>query len=205
MSRLPAPRGARAPHGEVTHRRMAEGSGVTDRRGAGNHATSGRPGVGDRRVRPVAAPSGTIARWPVPVLRRTRALLITWQVSAAGRSEDPRRSTWPESEHHCGIARGGTRDDPGGPGAAAVDVRSGGRAVRPVRPRYPPTLFDDLAELTGIGPGSRVLETGPGTGQATGSTRSARRRARGPAGGTTAGPKQGSVVVADPLAAARAT
>jgi SAM-dependent methyltransferase len=36
-----------------------------------------------------------------------------------------------------------------------------------VRPQYPPALFDDLAELTGIGPGSRVLEIGPGTGQAT--------------------------------------
>jgi SAM-dependent methyltransferase len=36
-----------------------------------------------------------------------------------------------------------------------------------VRPRYPPALFDDLATLTGIGPGSRVLEIGPGTGQAT--------------------------------------
>ena len=35
------------------------------------------------------------------------------------------------------------------------------------RPRYPPALFDDLADLTGIGPGSRVLEVGPGTGQAT--------------------------------------
>jgi SAM-dependent methyltransferase len=35
------------------------------------------------------------------------------------------------------------------------------------RPRYPPALFDDLAELAGIGPGSRVLEIGPGTGQAT--------------------------------------
>jgi SAM-dependent methyltransferase len=35
------------------------------------------------------------------------------------------------------------------------------------RPRYPPALFEDLADLTGIGPGSRVLEIGPGTGQAT--------------------------------------
>jgi SAM-dependent methyltransferase len=35
------------------------------------------------------------------------------------------------------------------------------------RPRYPAGLFDDLAELAGIGPGSRVLEIGPGTGQAT--------------------------------------
>jgi SAM-dependent methyltransferase len=35
------------------------------------------------------------------------------------------------------------------------------------RPGYPPALFDDLAELAGIGPGSRVLELGPGTGQAT--------------------------------------
>jgi SAM-dependent methyltransferase len=35
------------------------------------------------------------------------------------------------------------------------------------RPGYPAGLFDDLAELTGIGPGSRVLEIGPGTGQAT--------------------------------------
>ena len=35
------------------------------------------------------------------------------------------------------------------------------------RPRYPAALFDDLAGLTGIGPGSRVLEIGPGTGQAT--------------------------------------
>jgi SAM-dependent methyltransferase len=36
-----------------------------------------------------------------------------------------------------------------------------------VRPGYPAALFDDLAELTGIGPGTRVLEIGPGTGQAT--------------------------------------
>jgi SAM-dependent methyltransferase len=35
------------------------------------------------------------------------------------------------------------------------------------RPRYPQELFDDLADLTGIGPGARVLEIGPGTGQAT--------------------------------------
>jgi SAM-dependent methyltransferase len=35
------------------------------------------------------------------------------------------------------------------------------------RPGYPPALFDDLFELAGIGPGSRVLEIGPGTGQAT--------------------------------------
>ncbi len=35
------------------------------------------------------------------------------------------------------------------------------------RPGYPPALFDDLAKLAGIGPGSRVLEIGPGTGQAT--------------------------------------
>jgi protein-L-isoaspartate O-methyltransferase len=35
------------------------------------------------------------------------------------------------------------------------------------RPGYPPVLFGDLAELTSIGPGSRVLEIGPGTGQAT--------------------------------------
>jgi SAM-dependent methyltransferase len=35
------------------------------------------------------------------------------------------------------------------------------------RPRYPAALFEDLADLTGIGPGSRVLEIGPGTGQAT--------------------------------------
>jgi SAM-dependent methyltransferase len=36
-----------------------------------------------------------------------------------------------------------------------------------VRPSYPAALFDDLAELTGIGPGARVLEIGCGTGQAT--------------------------------------
>src|SRR6266545_4738205 len=35
------------------------------------------------------------------------------------------------------------------------------------RPGYPPALFDDLAELAGVGPGCRVLEIGPGTGQAT--------------------------------------
>ena len=35
------------------------------------------------------------------------------------------------------------------------------------RPGYPSALFDDLADLTAIGPGSRVLEIGPGTGQAT--------------------------------------
>lgn len=36
-----------------------------------------------------------------------------------------------------------------------------------VRPGYPPELYADLVELTGIGPGARVLEIGPGTGQAT--------------------------------------
>jgi len=35
------------------------------------------------------------------------------------------------------------------------------------RPRYPSALFDDLADLAGIGSGARVLEIGPGTGQAT--------------------------------------
>jgi SAM-dependent methyltransferase len=35
------------------------------------------------------------------------------------------------------------------------------------RPSYPEALFDDLAELTGLGDGARVLEVGCGTGQAT--------------------------------------
>jgi SAM-dependent methyltransferase len=35
------------------------------------------------------------------------------------------------------------------------------------RPGYPPELYDDLAELAGACPGSRVLEVGCGTGQAT--------------------------------------
>jgi SAM-dependent methyltransferase len=35
------------------------------------------------------------------------------------------------------------------------------------RPGYPPALFEDLAELAGVGPGCRVVEIGPGTGQAT--------------------------------------
>ncbi|MEU9337013.1 class I SAM-dependent methyltransferase [Streptomyces sp. NPDC048290] len=35
------------------------------------------------------------------------------------------------------------------------------------RPGYPAALYDDLAELAGAGPGSRVLEVGCGTGQAT--------------------------------------
>jgi len=35
------------------------------------------------------------------------------------------------------------------------------------RPSYPAQLFDELAELVGIGPGCRVLEIGCGTGQAT--------------------------------------
>ena len=36
-----------------------------------------------------------------------------------------------------------------------------------VRPGYPPQLFDDLAELAGIGPGCRLQEIGAGTGKAT--------------------------------------
>ena len=35
------------------------------------------------------------------------------------------------------------------------------------RPGYPPQVFDDLCELGGIGPASRILEIGCGTGQAT--------------------------------------
>lgn len=35
------------------------------------------------------------------------------------------------------------------------------------RPSYPGELFVDLAALTGLGPGSTVIEIGPGTGQAT--------------------------------------
>lgn len=36
-----------------------------------------------------------------------------------------------------------------------------------VRPGYPPELLSELAELAHLGPGTRVLEIGPGTGQAT--------------------------------------
>jgi SAM-dependent methyltransferase len=35
------------------------------------------------------------------------------------------------------------------------------------RPTYPEPVFDDLVELTGLGPGARLLEIGCGTGQAT--------------------------------------
>src|SRR5204862_4117471 len=35
------------------------------------------------------------------------------------------------------------------------------------RPAYPAVVFDDLAELARLEPGSRVLEIGPGTGKAT--------------------------------------
>ncbi|HEY3462483.1 MAG TPA: class I SAM-dependent methyltransferase [Gaiellaceae bacterium] len=35
------------------------------------------------------------------------------------------------------------------------------------RPTYPAVVFEDLAELAGLEPGSRVLEIGPGTGKAT--------------------------------------
>ena len=35
------------------------------------------------------------------------------------------------------------------------------------RPGYPSALFDDFAELAGIGPRCRVLEIGCGTGRAT--------------------------------------
>ena len=35
------------------------------------------------------------------------------------------------------------------------------------RPGYPESLFDNLTRQAGLGPGSRVLEIGPGTGQAT--------------------------------------
>jgi len=35
------------------------------------------------------------------------------------------------------------------------------------RPEYPDVVFDDLAELASLEPGSRVLEIGPGTGKAT--------------------------------------
>lgn len=36
-----------------------------------------------------------------------------------------------------------------------------------VRPGYPKALYQSLVSLTGLGPGSRVLEIAPGTGQAT--------------------------------------
>jgi SAM-dependent methyltransferase len=35
------------------------------------------------------------------------------------------------------------------------------------RPEYPAAVFDDVAELAGLEPGSRLLEIGPGTGKAT--------------------------------------
>jgi SAM-dependent methyltransferase len=35
------------------------------------------------------------------------------------------------------------------------------------RPTYPTAVFDELADLAGLEPGSRVLEIGPGTGKAT--------------------------------------
>ena len=35
------------------------------------------------------------------------------------------------------------------------------------RPGYPERLYDDLFALSGLSPGDRVVEIGPGTGQAT--------------------------------------
>ncbi len=35
------------------------------------------------------------------------------------------------------------------------------------RPGYPSDVFEDLAQLTGLSPGDRILEIGCGTGQAT--------------------------------------
>jgi ubiquinone/menaquinone biosynthesis C-methylase UbiE len=35
------------------------------------------------------------------------------------------------------------------------------------RPEYPQEIYDDLAELAALEPGSRVLEIGPGSGKAT--------------------------------------
>jgi len=35
-----------------------------------------------------------------------------------------------------------------------------------VRPGYPDELFDDVAKLTGLGAGAKVVEVGCGTGQA---------------------------------------
>jgi SAM-dependent methyltransferase len=55
--------------------------------------------------------------------------------------------------------------------AQQVLLRAGFDRVAPlydrIRPDYPPAVFDDLAELAGIGPGCRVLEIGCGTGLAT--------------------------------------
>lgn len=73
------------------------------------------------------------------------------------------------------------RTQPEGPAQAARDDRPDeSRRVRlsrifdedaelydRARPGYPPELFDDLEELAGARPGSRVLEVGCGTGRAT--------------------------------------
>ncbi|MEY2450790.1 MAG: hypothetical protein QOD92_364 [Acidimicrobiaceae bacterium] len=40
-------------------------------------------------------------------------------------------------------------------------------AYQRARPTYPPDLFDAILEITGVGPGERVLEIGAGTGKAT--------------------------------------
>lgn len=70
---------------------------------------------------------------------------------------------------------GSARPETGPPGAVAeasrerlrVTFEAAAELYDRARPGYPPALFDDLADLAGLGPGQRVLEIGPGTGQAT--------------------------------------
>jgi SAM-dependent methyltransferase len=53
------------------------------------------------------------------------------------------------------------------PGLLGLRFAQVAEAYDRLRPRYPAAMFDELARMTGIGPGSRVLEIGAGTGIAT--------------------------------------
>ncbi|CAN5761607.1 class I SAM-dependent methyltransferase [soil metagenome] len=58
--------------------------------------------------------------------------------------------------------------DPNGPRRRAFSSATGAAAYETGRPGYPDRVYEILRETCGLGPGTRLLEIGPGTGQATG-------------------------------------
>ena len=179
-----AGRGARPARGDpgrrAAHDRRARGvasRAAGDGRGGAARDDASTP-PGSRATSAAAAASSPATSPTSSCSRATR--------STARRTSSSRSRSWRRWSAAAGrtTRRPGTEWDARSTRRRAAALRQSGRGYDRGRPGHADEVYGILRDRCGVGPGSKVLEVGPGTGQAIRAAARARRRpARGPGAG----------------------